>query len=60
MHALAQSAAMNAVRRAVKDHEEDECCITQEDLILAASQLVPSVSVEQMNNYKRIAQVMAK
>jgi len=61
MHALAQSAAMNAVRRAVKNQVEDhDCCINQEDLLLAASELVPSVSVEQMDNYKRIAQVMGK
>ena len=61
MHALARSAAMNAVRRAVKNSgEAEDCCINQEDLLLAASQLVPSVSLDQMSNYKRIAQVMGK
>ena len=65
-HALANAAAMNAVRRAVShaeqhnDHSSLQCAIEQDDLLLAASTTVPSVTKQQMENYNRISQVIGK
>ena len=62
-YGLTSEAAMNAVRRHIEDIEsgrcvEGHCVIEQDDFVFAAKRVVPSLTDEQLANYKRVKSVM--
>jgi len=66
-HALANEAAMNAVRRHILmleasdvTNEESSCEVQQGDLLKAAASIVPSLSRDQLENYKRVRSQMTR
>uniref|UniRef100_H2ZMZ1 Peroxisomal ATPase PEX6 n=1 Tax=Ciona savignyi TaxID=51511 RepID=H2ZMZ1_CIOSA len=64
-YALTTEAATNAVRRHIQQSisnymDDTVCAVEQCDLIEAASKIIPSVSEEQLANYRRVKSAMAR
>jgi len=64
-YGLTTEAALNAVRRRIRQTEDgkvfsDRCAIEQKDFLEAAIHIVPSLTEDQLDNYKRVKAAMLR
>ena len=64
-YGLTTEAALNAVRRRINDTEVGKtvsgtCVIEQNDFLDAALRIIPSLTEQQLENYKRVKAVMLR
>jgi len=66
---LVNEAAMNSIRRRIKEEQKTSdseskirspCLVQQNDFLLAASNIKPSLQTEQLESYKNIYKFMSK